>query len=287
LPCNNKVRHLAAAIRVGVQADVAQFEGRKSAATRSGLAYAQRTTKLGKGYMSGGKLINEPFDFSKKNRLSLTDLHGILRSIVFPGDVGANQRFHLSPSDYDFLHKYMSMFPKESVFPFYDPVDYPDTYVKHFMPGSDKVSKDPGIRIFNKTGTAYGFLIDLSYVVDFTNQVEFILVAAISTMVVGFLWYSPLLFAKAWMREMGYDPNDKARMAEMKKSAGGPTRAYFNHRRLMRVFLANFIFAFLGFRSTPVGSNGQKPGQLPSRRLSSRGRKPVFIYTRAGSFYLE
>jgi hypothetical protein len=47
-----------------------------------------------------------------------------------------------------------------------------------------------------------------------------ILVAAISTMVVGFLWYSPLLFAKAWMREMGYDPNDKARMEEMKKSAG-------------------------------------------------------------------
>src|SRR6266852_4874337 len=47
-----------------------------------------------------------------------------------------------------------------------------------------------------------------------------VLVAAISTMVVGFLWYSPLLFAKAWMREMGYDPNDKARMEEMKKTAG-------------------------------------------------------------------
>jgi hypothetical protein len=47
-----------------------------------------------------------------------------------------------------------------------------------------------------------------------------ILVAAISTMVVGFLWYSPVLFAKPWMREMGYDPNDKARMEEMKKSAG-------------------------------------------------------------------
>jgi Protein of unknown function (DUF1761) len=47
-----------------------------------------------------------------------------------------------------------------------------------------------------------------------------ILVAGLSTMVVGFLWYSPLLFAKSWMREMGYDPNDKARMEEMKKSAG-------------------------------------------------------------------
>lgn len=47
-----------------------------------------------------------------------------------------------------------------------------------------------------------------------------ILVAAISTMVLGFLWYSPLLFAKAWTREMGYDPNDKPKMDEMRKSAG-------------------------------------------------------------------
>jgi len=47
-----------------------------------------------------------------------------------------------------------------------------------------------------------------------------ILVAAVSTMVVGFLWYSPLLFAKPWMREMGYDPTDKAKTDEMKKTAG-------------------------------------------------------------------
>ena len=47
-----------------------------------------------------------------------------------------------------------------------------------------------------------------------------ILVAAISTMVIGFLWYSPLLFAKPWMKEMGYDPSDKAKTEEMKKSAG-------------------------------------------------------------------
>lgn len=47
-----------------------------------------------------------------------------------------------------------------------------------------------------------------------------ILVAAGSTMLLGFLWYSPLLFAKGWTREMGYDPNDKAKMDEMRKSAG-------------------------------------------------------------------
>jgi hypothetical protein len=47
-----------------------------------------------------------------------------------------------------------------------------------------------------------------------------ILVAAVSTMILGFLWYSPLLFAKPWMREMGYDPSDKAKTQEMQKSAG-------------------------------------------------------------------
>jgi len=47
-----------------------------------------------------------------------------------------------------------------------------------------------------------------------------ILVAAISTMLVGFIWYSPILFAKPWMREMGYDPNDKATAEKMRKSAG-------------------------------------------------------------------
>jgi Protein of unknown function (DUF1761) len=63
-----------------------------------------------------------------------------------------------------------------------------------------------------------------------------VLVAAIATMVVGFLWYSPLLFAKAWMKEMGYDPNDKAKTEKMKKSAGP---AYGGS------FLASLVSAFI------------------------------------------
>ena len=47
-----------------------------------------------------------------------------------------------------------------------------------------------------------------------------VLVAAVATMVVGFLWYSPMLFARPWMVAMGYDPDDKAKMQEMQKSAG-------------------------------------------------------------------
>jgi len=47
-----------------------------------------------------------------------------------------------------------------------------------------------------------------------------VLAAAVSSMILGFLWYSPLLFAKPWTLAMGYDPNDKAKMEEMRKGAG-------------------------------------------------------------------
>ena len=47
-----------------------------------------------------------------------------------------------------------------------------------------------------------------------------VLGAAIATMVIGFLWYSPFLFGKPWMVAMNYDPNDKAKIAEMQKKAG-------------------------------------------------------------------
>ncbi len=63
-----------------------------------------------------------------------------------------------------------------------------------------------------------------------------VLVAGIATMILGFVWYSPALFAKPWMREMGYDPNDKAKIQEMQKSAG-PTYAV--------AFLAGLVSAFM------------------------------------------
>jgi surface polysaccharide O-acyltransferase-like enzyme len=47
-----------------------------------------------------------------------------------------------------------------------------------------------------------------------------VLVAAVATMVMGFLWYSPFLFARPWMLAMGYDPDNKAKLDEMRKSAG-------------------------------------------------------------------
>ncbi|HYM95179.1 MAG TPA: hypothetical protein VET23_13640, partial [Chitinophagaceae bacterium] len=148
-------------------------------AENSQLVYAQRNTKMGKGYLSGNLIIYEPFDFSKKNRLSIADLHNILRSIIFPQAVSPQQRFNLSKEDYDYLHKCMSMFPRESKYPSYDTTEYPDTYVKFLLCGGEKKLPYTSIRIFNKPGDAYGFMIDADYVVDFKNNIEFIVTAVI------------------------------------------------------------------------------------------------------------
>ena len=145
----------------------------------SKLVYATRNTKMGVGFYRGDEIVNEPFDFSKKNRLSLTTLHSIVRSVMFPEAVSKKQRFDLTKDDYEFLRKYMSMTPLESKFPFYDNENYWDTYVKYLLYGTEKNSSKKGIRVFNKVGKAYGFLIDAAYFADYNNNVEFMLSAVI------------------------------------------------------------------------------------------------------------
>ena len=55
-----------------------------------------------------------------------------------------------------------------------------------------------------------------------------VLVAGIATMVVGFLWYSPMLFARPWMVAMGYDPDDKAILETEIGSVLRPVEFIFN-----------------------------------------------------------
>ena len=143
----------------------------------SNLVYETRNTLLGNGYFSGDQLISQPFDFSKKNRLTLVDLHSILISVLFPKSVPKEQRFRLKKGDYRFLYTYMSMKPGESAFPEYNS-SYPDSYVKLLLYGG-KGKLDDNIRIFNKEGDAYGFLTDAAYIVDFKNNIEFLLSASI------------------------------------------------------------------------------------------------------------
>lgn len=133
----------------------------------------------GIGYYYGDSLVNEPMDFTYKNYLSLEDQHNMLKAVMMPDAVPVEQKFNLSDDDYRFLYKSMSMFPGESRFPKYDREKHGDFSMKMFSfwkQGDDDVS---GIRIFNKVGGAYGYLIDNSYVVDFNNKIEFFLSAVI------------------------------------------------------------------------------------------------------------
>src|SRR4030095_5547620 len=123
--------------------------------------------------------MREPMDFSIKNRISLEDLHNILKSIYFPNAVAPKQRFNISPEDFQLVYKSMSQYPTESRFPTYDTTFYP-AYGKFFLFGADpKVVPPANLRIFNKVGEAYGSLLDIAYIVDFENKVEFMLSATI------------------------------------------------------------------------------------------------------------
>lgn len=66
--------------------------------------------------------------------------------------------------------------------------------------------------------------------------------SAVACMVIGFLWYSPFLFAKPWMLAMGYDPADKARVADMQKSAGPKYGISFLASMLSAFILGKIIY---------------------------------------------
>jgi len=141
-------------------------------------AYTKRNDKIGKGYYSNGKLIAAPMDFSSKNKIELTSLHQVLVSLIFPEAVNASQRFNISADDRRFMLQYMSQYPAESVYPYYDSTYY-DAYVKFLLYGSENGKAPANIRIFNKVGNAYGQLIDVAYIVDFEKNIEFMVSAAI------------------------------------------------------------------------------------------------------------
>ena len=73
-----------------------------------------------------------------------------------------------------------------------------------------------------------------------------VLVCAVATMVVGFVWYSPMLFANPWMKLMGYDPNDKAKIAEMQKSAG-PSYGMSFIASILAAFVLGKLISVAGF----------------------------------------
>lgn len=130
----------------------------------------------GKGYYSGGELINEPMDFSQKNYFSIEALQGMLKRIMFPEVFDESERFNLTDEQYEFLREYMSMYPSHSYYPAYP--DMPDAAMKSFWWGETQDMPDY-IKYYAKSGLAYGYLIDNAYIVDKTTGIEFMLTATV------------------------------------------------------------------------------------------------------------
>ena len=135
---------------------------------------------IGKAHMKNGNRIEQPFDFSKKNFMSLMEQQYFLIQVMFPETAPEDKQLNLTEDDYKFLYGKMSLLPRESKYPLYEDNDhYYDGYCKFFMYGDTKERIPDHIRIYNKVGLAHGFLVDNAYVVDVKNKVEFFLSAVL------------------------------------------------------------------------------------------------------------
>ncbi|MES1215616.1 MAG: serine hydrolase [Bacteroidota bacterium] len=126
-------------------------------------------------YNREDSFINAPMDFTTHNNLPLEDLQQMLQSVLFPQSVPKKQRFNIAPDDYKFLYQYMSELPSESIHPKYDTTEFFDSYTKFFFFKAGKTKLPSYIRSFNKPGWSYGFLTDAAYIVDFKNNIEFMI----------------------------------------------------------------------------------------------------------------
>lgn len=143
---------------------------------------APRKVFKGIGYEKDGAVVHKPFDFTYKNSYPLQEQQEILKAVLFPEAVTGEKRFQISEDDRNFVMKHMSQLPRESKFPpYYKDKNYFDAYCKFLMFGNSKKPIPSHIRIFNKVGDAYGYIIDNAYIVDFKNGIEFMLSAVVNT----------------------------------------------------------------------------------------------------------
>jgi hypothetical protein len=138
-----------------------------------------RRIYIGDRYLDNEKVVESPMDFTLKNCFPLEDIQKMLQSIIFPESVPVNQRFNLTEEDRQFVLRYMSQLPSETDLPAYDTTEFFDSYTKFYFFRDGKSRIPPFIRVFNKAGWSYGFLTDAAYIVDFKNNVEFMLTGII------------------------------------------------------------------------------------------------------------
>jgi Beta-lactamase enzyme family len=124
------------------------------------------STQVGKAYLDfNEQLINTPKDFQFSNHWRISDMHSLLLAIA-----GAQPHplwDALSDADQAFLRQTLQTLPRAAGF---DRVEYPDAWGKFLVHGDQKAPLPEGLRICNKIGEAYGFLLDSAWLQRGTQQ---------------------------------------------------------------------------------------------------------------------
>lgn len=134
--------------------------------------------RVGDAYLDGdGQRVDGPLDFGPKNRAPLAVLQRALCMVVRPDVDCGGPGFALSEADRELLLRAMRRLPRESVNPRLSRDEHPDAYVKFLLPGLRRVF--PAVRVYDKSGQAYGFTLDNAWVVDAADNQSFFLAAAL------------------------------------------------------------------------------------------------------------
>ena len=140
---------------------------------------------VGRARATDAGVVEEPFDFTHKNGISLVDLQDLNVLLLRPDlRVGLDvdkKGFELTDDERAFLRRAMSDLPRESENPKYDPEDYPDSWGKWLLPGLERVAPRSSFTLCNKVGRAYGFSVENAYVEPRDGRPAFFLTAVLYT----------------------------------------------------------------------------------------------------------
>ena len=135
----------------------------------------------GRAHLRDGERIDEPFDFTFKNRISLADLQDLDVLVLRPDLLPDRPAFRISGSRLDLIRRAMGELPRESANPVYSDSEFPDGFTKFLLPGLRRLVPADRLRVYGKTGRAYGFTVENSYVVDERTGRSFFLTAVLYT----------------------------------------------------------------------------------------------------------
>lgn len=162
------------------------------------LRYAERTSALGpsfydlkdapewkghfvgRSHMIGKEKVRGGMSFYSKNVMSLADLQKCLVRVARP-DIAleGGEPFDLTDLQRALVMDALSQYPGDSKNPVYPREEFPDEHAKFFLPGLARVVPKENLRVYNKCGLAYGFVIDNAYIVDTQSKRAFFLSATV------------------------------------------------------------------------------------------------------------